>query len=61
MEKLPQRLVNVTVRDRDALDGADEVWEAVERESEALERARPRAGAPVRHRAARPGDGRGAA
>ena len=37
MEKLPQRLVNVRVRDRNALDGADAVWAAVERESEALE------------------------
>jgi phosphoglucosamine mutase len=37
MEKLPQRLLNVRVRDRDALDGADAVWAAVERESEALE------------------------
>ena len=37
MEKLPQRLVNVRVRDRDALDGAAVVWAAVERESEALE------------------------
>ena len=36
MEKLPQRLVNVTVRDRTALDGADAVWAAVERESESL-------------------------
>jgi len=36
MEKLPQRLVNVTVRDREALEGADAVWEAVERESESL-------------------------
>jgi phosphoglucosamine mutase len=36
MEKLPQRLVNVRVRDRTALDGADAVWAAVERESEAL-------------------------
>jgi len=36
MEKLPQRLVNVRVRDRGALDGADAVWAAVERESEAL-------------------------
>ena len=36
MEKLPQRLVNVPVRDRSALDGADVVWAAVERESEAL-------------------------
>ncbi|MET0613947.1 MAG: phosphoglucosamine mutase [Thermoleophilaceae bacterium] len=36
MEKLPQRLVNVKVRDRDALEGAQVVWEAVEREGEAL-------------------------
>jgi phosphoglucosamine mutase len=36
MDKLPQRLVNVRVRDRTALDGADAVWAAVERESEAL-------------------------
>jgi phosphoglucosamine mutase len=37
MEKLPQRLVNVRVHDRNALDRADAVWAAVERESEALE------------------------
>ena len=37
MEKLPQRLVNVRVRDRTALDGADAVWDAVTRESQALE------------------------
>jgi phosphoglucosamine mutase len=37
MEKLPQRLVNVRVRDRTALEGADTVWAAVERESAALE------------------------
>jgi phosphoglucosamine mutase len=36
MERLPQRLVNVTVRDRDALDAAGAVWEAVDRETEAL-------------------------
>jgi phosphoglucosamine mutase len=36
MERLPQRLVNVKVRDRSALDGAEVVWEAVERESESL-------------------------
>ena len=29
MAKLPQRLVNVRVADRHALDGADEVWAAV--------------------------------
>jgi phosphoglucosamine mutase len=36
MEKLPQKLVNVTVRDRSALDGAKVVWDAVEREADAL-------------------------
>jgi phosphoglucosamine mutase len=37
MEKLPQKLVNVRVRDRTALEGATEVHAAVERESAALE------------------------
>jgi phosphoglucosamine mutase len=37
MEKLPQRLVNVRVRDRTALESATEVHAAVERESAALE------------------------
>ncbi|HXS32194.1 MAG TPA: phosphoglucosamine mutase [Solirubrobacterales bacterium] len=37
MEKLPQTLVNVEVADREAIAGADAVWEAVEREGEALE------------------------
>jgi phosphoglucosamine mutase len=37
MEKLPQRLVNVPVRDRTALDGAASVWAAVEQAAEALE------------------------
>jgi phosphoglucosamine mutase len=37
MSKLPQRLVNVEVADREAIDGAAPVWEAVERESGALE------------------------
>jgi phosphoglucosamine mutase len=36
MEKLPQRLVNVRVRDREALATATEVHAAVERESAAL-------------------------
>jgi phosphoglucosamine mutase len=36
MRKLPQRLVNVRIADRGALDGAAAVWAAVERESEAL-------------------------
>jgi phosphoglucosamine mutase len=37
MEKLPQRLVNVRVRDRAALEGADAVWSAVEHASRTLE------------------------
>jgi phosphoglucosamine mutase len=37
MEKLPQTLVNVEVADREAIDGASAVWEAVERETAALE------------------------
>jgi phosphoglucosamine mutase len=37
MRKLPQRLVNVRIADRDALDGAAEVWAAVEQESGRLE------------------------
>jgi phosphoglucosamine mutase len=37
MEKLPQRLVNVRVRDRGAIEGADGVWSAVEQESRRLE------------------------
>jgi phosphoglucosamine mutase len=37
MTKLPQRLVNVRVADRGALEGAKAVWDAVERESSGLE------------------------
>ena len=37
MEKLPQKLVNVRVADREAIAGAAVVWEAVESESESLE------------------------
>jgi phosphoglucosamine mutase len=37
MEKLPQRLVNVRVAKREALEEAAEVWAAVERESEGLD------------------------
>jgi phosphoglucosamine mutase len=36
MEKLPQVLLNVRVADRDALEGARELWDAVDRESQAL-------------------------
>jgi phosphoglucosamine mutase len=37
MEKLPQTLVNVEVADREAIAGAEAVWEAVEREGAELE------------------------
>jgi phosphoglucosamine mutase len=37
MEKLPQMLVNVRVAQREALEGAAEVWAAVERESDVLD------------------------
>ncbi|HET7443350.1 MAG TPA: phosphoglucosamine mutase [Solirubrobacterales bacterium] len=37
MEKLPQTLVNVEVADREAVADAAAVWEAVEREDEALD------------------------
>ena len=37
MRKLPQKLVNVKVADREALAGAAAVWAAVEREEQALE------------------------
>ena len=36
MERLPQRLVNVRVRDREGLEGAAAVWEAVALESQRL-------------------------
>jgi phosphoglucosamine mutase len=36
MRKLPQVLVNVEVADREAIQGATAVWDAVEREEEAL-------------------------
>jgi phosphoglucosamine mutase len=37
MKKLPQKMVNVRITDRGALDGAAEVWAAVDRESAGLE------------------------
>jgi phosphoglucosamine mutase len=37
MEKLPQKLVNVRVADREAVKTATAVWEAVDQESKALE------------------------
>jgi phosphoglucosamine mutase len=36
-ERLPQRLENVRVKDRAAIDGADEVWKAVDEENAKLE------------------------
>jgi phosphoglucosamine mutase len=37
MAKLPQQLHNVRVADRGALEGARDLWEAIDRESQALE------------------------
>ena len=37
MAKLPQRLVNVRVRDRSAIEQAESLWEAVEEESRQLD------------------------
>jgi phosphoglucosamine mutase len=37
MQKLPQRLLNVKVADRNALEGADDVWAAVEEAGARLE------------------------
>jgi phosphoglucosamine mutase len=37
MEKLPQKLVNVRVADRSAIDGAAQVWSAVEEANQQLE------------------------
>lgn len=37
MEKLPQRLVNVRVADRDAIEGAESVWSAVDAANSDLE------------------------
>jgi phosphoglucosamine mutase len=37
MQKLPQRLKNVTVTDRNALEGAEEVWKAVDEAGRRLE------------------------
>ena len=61
MEKLPQRLVNVQVRDRSAIEGANERLGRGGGAVEAPRGARPRAGPAVRNRAARARDGRGSA
>ena len=63
MQKLPQRLVNIRAADRASLTRtmeAPSMLEAIEREQSELARPRPRAGPGLGHRAADPGDGRGA-
>ena len=60
MEKLPQRLVNVRVADRDARDGRAGVARGRRARGRGARGPRPRPRAPERHRAARPRDGRGA-
>ena len=53
----PAGLVNVRVADRDGLESAKAVWEAVEKERAAAGGARPRAAAGVGDGAAHPRDG----
>ena len=60
MQKLPQRLVNVRVADREALEGAQGVWEAVEQEEAALEGRGRVLIRPSGTEPRRPRDGRGA-
>ena len=60
MEKLPQTLVNVEVADREAIAGADGRLGGGRARGRAARGPRPRPAAPLRHRAAGPGDGRGA-
>ena len=60
MDKLPQRLVNVRVRDRGALAAAEDVKQAIELRGQRARGTRAGARAPQRHRAARARDGRGA-
>ena len=60
MERLPQRLVNVRVRDLGELDGAAAGVGGGGAGDPPPRRRRPRARAAVRHRAARARDGRGA-
>ena len=59
MRRLPQVLVNVEVADREAVDDATDVWEAVGARGGRARGARAGAGAAVRDRAVGPGDGRG--
>ncbi len=60
MAKLPQRLVNVRVRDREALHGSEAVSGRRRGRGRGAQRARARAGESERDRAAGAGDGRGA-
>ncbi len=60
MEKLPQTLVNVEVADREAIAGAATVWAGGRARERRARGPRPRPAPPLRHRAAGPGDGRGA-
>ena len=60
MEKLPQRLVNVRVGDRDAAMASDGLAAALAQRGGGAGRPRPRAGAPERDRATHPRHGRGA-
>ena len=60
MEKLPQTLVNVRVRDRDAVERSTRGPGGRRARVGGAGGPRPRAAAPERHRAARARDGRGA-
>ena len=60
MEKLPQTLVNVRVRDRDAVEQSRGGPGGRRARVGGARGPRPRAAAPERHRAARARDGRGA-
>ncbi len=59
MERLPQKLVNVRVRDKDALEDGHCRVGGDRRRERSPRRRRPRAGAAVRHRAPRARHGRG--
>ena len=59
-ERLPQRLENVQIADRGAVDGADGLWDAVEEENAEPRGAGAGARAALRNRAAAARDGRGA-
>ena len=60
MEKLPQKLVNVEVADREAIAGADRGLGGGRARGRRAGGPRPRPPAPLRHRAAGPRHGRGA-